>query len=179
MSLLTHVLVVSVRRALTIGLIVMIVVAISAGLHFERRGGVVLNVQTGSMRPIFRPGDAVIAWRVPPRQLQVGDIISYHSLRDPRVIISHRLISKQIAGGVVQLITKGDAVPTVDPPIGSTAVTGQVWAVAPGLGKVLGWIKTPYGLGLAIYLPALVIIGLQAKQVVRYYRPTRYRLLHR
>jgi signal peptidase len=179
MSSLTPALAVSARRALTIGLIATIVVAISAGLRFERRGGVILNVQTGSMRPVFQPGDAVIAWRVPPSQLKVGDIISYHSLRDPRVIISHRLISKQIAGGVDQLRTKGDALSTVDPPISSSAVIGQVWAVAPGLGQVLSWLKTPYGLGVAIYLPAVVVIGLQAKQIISSYRPPRYRLLRR
>jgi signal peptidase len=179
MSSLTHVLAVSVRRALIIGLTAMIVVAISAGLHFERRGGVVLNVQTGSMTPTFRPGDAVIAWRVAPSQLKVGDIVSYRSLRDPRVIISHRLISKQIAGRDARFITKGDALSTADPPIGSSAVIGRVWGVAPGLGKVLSWLKTPYGLGVAIYLPAAVVIGLQARQVVGYYRPISYRLLRR
>ena len=177
MSLLTNVLAVSVRRALNIGLIAMIAVAISVGLRFDRRGGVVLSVQTGSMTPVFRPGDAVIAWRVLPSQLKVGDIISYHSLHDPRVIISHRIISKQVSGGVTRLRTKGDAVSTVDPPIDSSILVGQVWAVAPGLGKLLSWIKTPYGLGMVIYLPAVVVIGLQAKQVASYYRPARYRLL--
>lgn len=156
----------------------MIAVVISAGLRFERRGGVILTVQTASMQPVFRPGDAVIAWRVPPQQLKVGDIISYRSLHDSRVIISHRLVSKQLKGGDLRLLTKGDAVSTPDPPISASAVVGQVSAVAPGLGKVLSLIKTPLGLAAAIYLPASIIIGLQAKRVVSYYRPARYRLLH-
>ncbi len=163
------------RLALSIGLIAMLVVAISAGLRFERQGGHVLNVQTGSMQPTFRPGDAVIAWRVVPRNLRVGDIVSYHSLRDPRVIISHRIIA--IHSG--QLITRGDASVLVDPAITAQSVIGQVRAVAPDLGRLLGWIKTPIGLTALIYIPACGLIYQQIRRVIRFFRPISYKLYSR
>src|SRR5689334_18244998 len=92
-QLLTSAVAVSARWLLIIGLIVTLVVVFSAGLRFETRGGHVLSVQTSSMLPAFRPGDVVIAERVAPASLQVGDIVSYHSLLNPAVTISHRIVN--------------------------------------------------------------------------------------
>jgi signal peptidase len=165
----------TVRRVsaiLTIGLIAMLVVVTAAGLRFERRGGSVLSVQTASMVPTFRPGDAIIAERVAPRLLRVGDIVSYRSRLDPNVIVSHRIRALQ-AG---QVITGGDALDRNDPPISYNAIIGRVSAVAPGLGQWLNRLKTPIGLALTIYLPALIILIDQARRLVSYYRPGAYRL---
>lgn len=168
---------VSVRWLLIIVLIVL-AAAVSVGvLRFERLGNRLLTVQTGSMQPVFRPGDVVIDSRATPGSLRIGDIVSYRSLRDPRVIVSHRIIAISPTDG--QITTKGDALHIHDPSISPQLVIGRVKAVAPGLGRLLSWLRSPLGLGLTAYMPALITIALQCRRLVHIYQPTGYRLYGR
>lgn len=175
MPLLTAALATCVRSVLIVGLISTVVAAISVGLRFEHSGGHVLSVQTGSMRPAFRPGDAVIAWRVPSTSLRVGTIVSYRSPVDPNVLISHRIVAIDATSG--RLTTKGDALEQPDPAVAPQAVIGQVTAVAPGLGSLLSWIRTPFGLVISVYVPATLVVTQQAWCIVRWRQRPGYSLL--
>jgi signal peptidase I len=168
---------VSARAVLTIGLIGSVVAAISVGLHFERQGDHILSVQTNSMVPIFKPGDAVLVRRQPADGLRVGDIVSYHSLLDPKVIVSHRIVAINTQQGWLR--TKGDRLQTADPTITTQAVIGQVWAVAPRLGRLLGWLSQPVALLIVVYIPALGLILVQVRRVLGYYKNASYRLYER
>ncbi len=174
---LPNVAVVSVRLLLISGLIVMMVAAFSAGLRFEIMGGRLLAVQTASMQPVFRPGDAIIAWHVSPNKLRLGDIVCYHSQLDPAVLISHRIVA--ISPDHSKLTTRGDDLSVVDPAIASSAVIGRVSAVAPKLGSFLSWLRSPLGLGLILYLPSLSLVSLQARRVVQILKPIGYQLYDR
>ena len=174
---LTNVVAVFVRFALVSGLIATLVAVFSAGLRFEHRGGHVLTVQTNSMKPVFQAGDAIIAWRVDPANLRVGDIVSYRSLRDPSVVVSHRIVA--ISRDHSVLTTQGDALGVGDPAIAPQAVIGRVSAVAPGLGRLLTWLRSPVGLVVAVYLPCLIVIAQQTRQIVRIFHQPRYQLYGR
>jgi signal peptidase len=152
-------LVTSARLALAIALIATLAAATNVGLRFERHGGRVMSVQTGSMQPMFSRGDAVIVRPVAPGSLRVGDIVSYRSLHDARVIVTIH------PGG--SLTTKGDNLYGNDPDISQRAIIGQVRAVAPGLGHLQDWLRTPYGLIFAVYFPALLLIIGQVRRVVQ------------
>ncbi|MEO7364506.1 MAG: signal peptidase I [Candidatus Saccharimonadales bacterium] len=167
----------SARRGLARGLGVMIVVAIAAGLAFAHSSGVALRrVQTGSMAPTFVAGDAVIVRRVEPsQQLTVGDIISFRSSVDRRLILSHRVVSIQGE----RLVTQGDANQRHDLAIDRRQVIGLVAARAPGLGRWLDRLQTPIGLALAVYLPAVLILADQLRRLASVYRPAHYRLYGR
>jgi signal peptidase I len=126
-----------------------------------------LSVQTASMLPAIRPGDAVLVRRTKANQLQPGQVISYTSPRNHAVVISHRLVAIDQRTG--WLTTQGDALHTLDPSFPPDLVVGQVTALAPGLGRLLSGLRRPLGLALAVYLPAALIIGTEAVRLGRTY----------
>jgi signal peptidase I len=130
-------------------------------------GGQILSVQTASMVPTIRSKDAVIVKPVPVGELKVGDIISYRSPNQPRVVITHRLVAIDHAGD--RLTTAGDSSGIKDPTFSSQLVAGKAIALAPKFGLVIDILHNPYGLVAAIYLPALLVIVVEARQLVRVY----------
>ena len=87
------------------------------------RGERLLSVQTASMVPTFRPGDAILIQPVSPSSLRPGDIVSYRSPLNPHLFISHRLVRIDRQTG--QLITAGDALHTPDQPFSQLQVVGR------------------------------------------------------
>lgn len=126
------------------------------------RTGTVLAVQTASMVPVFAPGDAVvIQWL--DRQYEPGEVISYRSRKDPRQIISHRIVA--IDNKLQQLVTKGDNLHEPDPPIRNWDVLGKVVYVIPVAGHALNFLYTWLGLVLLVYLPALLVLWFEVRRV--------------
>ena len=136
----------------------------------------VLSVQTASMVPTFRPGDAVLLRSVNPVELRPGDIISYRNSRNAAMIITHRLVNIDTRTG--QFTTQGDNSSVADPSFPAQQLIGRVTAVAPSLGLALDHIHTPVGLATVVYLPAALIIGAEARRVLKQsgYQPYRARL---
>lgn len=131
------------------------------------RGCKLMSVQTASMLPAIRPGDALVVAPVSVGQLGLGDIISYQSPRNPSVIISHRLVAIDKRTGWIT--TAGDALPVPDPKFPSRLVVGRAIAVAPKLGVIIDALRRPIGLALAIYLPATFIIVAEGRRLARAY----------
>jgi len=147
----------------------------SGSLLLSRALGVqLLSVQTGSMQPLLAPYDLVVVTKIYPADLQVGQLISYHSLRDSSMIITHRVIAVDIAKNLVT--TKGDALAIVDPPFGAQQIVGQVRYHAKKLGYISDNLHKPFGLIICIYLPALMIIGAELVRLRRYYSGYHYAL---
>lgn len=140
----------------------------TAGLIWLRvRGENLLSVQTASMAPSLKPGDAVIIRPAAWRELRPGDIVGYRSPRDPNLVISHRLIRVDRRTG--QLITAGDALRAEDPAFSSTLLIGRATAVLPKFGLVLAALRQPPGLALALYLPAAAVIAAETRRLARVY----------
>jgi signal peptidase len=144
-------------------LLSMLVVTMSALPYVRAHDTCLLSVQTGSMEPILRPGDAVVVERTSPRRLRVGDIISYRSPRSQRLVITHRLINVDPASH--RLITRGDALEAPDPSFPSRLVVGKVVAVVPSLGLVLDNLRRPLGLAITLYVPAMAVIVSEVKRL--------------
>ncbi len=133
-------------------------------------GGQLLSVQTASMSPTIQPKDAVIVKPTPADELHVGDIISYHSPNQPKMVITHRVIS--IDRQARQLITAGDALHTKDPSFSEQLLVGRVVALTPRLGLIIDFLHRPIGLISAIYLPAALIIASEVDHIAyAYARP--------
>ncbi len=141
-------------------------------VYAHGRGLTVLSVQTGSMRPAIRPGDAVLVRR--DVAIQVGDVITYRSLENPRAVITHRVVSIDRAIG--QTITRGDALSSNDPAISSDRIVGRTEQVVPALGYDLDILRQPGGLMAAVYLPAVLLISDEIRRLVNHYGQSRYRL---
>lgn len=160
------------RSSLPLTLLTLLVVAIVGLTALQLRGYRLLSVQTASMRPTLRPGDAIVVAPIRPHTIRPGEIISYRSPRDPQLIISHRLIRIDERTG--WLTTAGDATQGHDPPFPPTLVAGQVTAVAPHLGSLLDAIRRPLGLFVAVDLPAATILIAEARRLACVYARPRY-----
>jgi len=78
------------------------------------------------MRPLIHRGDEVIVEYVTPVDLRCGDIVT---LWDGRSYWTHRFLGWRKTGNTKALITKGDALYYVDPPMPPDQVIGRVAAL--------------------------------------------------
>lgn len=88
------------------------------------------------MLPTLWPGDTVRIENRPSARLEVGDIVLYE--RSDRFFL-HRVVNLAVAGSETVLITKGDAVPQVDPLVTADRVKGILAGVRRG-GE---WVSAP------------------------------------
>lgn len=131
-------------------------------------GGRLLAVQSQSMRPVFSRGDGLIVLPMSANRLIVGDIITYRSNLDSRVLITHRMVAKRQG----MLITKGDSLTQADQPVQPQQVVGRAIGVLPGYGRLAMFLHSRAGLLSALYAPVVLIIGLEVQRTLggrRYY----------
>lgn len=119
----------------------LMLLAIAAGLGFVRFGlhMTASSVLTGSMRPAFAPGDAVIARPISIADVHPGMVI----LATPEgqaTPFAHRVLAVKHVGGRILVLTQGDANPAPDnwrDVYGPTATVSEVVGSVPKLGFVL------------------------------------------
>lgn len=130
-------------------------------------GHPVLTVLSGSMRPVFDPGDMVIDKPVTPDQasrLKPGDIVTFHVPGSATSLITHRIYAVQhspagAANGHVAYETKGDA--NNAPDIGLVSpdqIIGTYSERVPFAGYLLQAIQHKLVFGLLIFLPLLYLV---------------------
>src|SRR3954447_13151757 len=97
------------------------------------------SVLTGSMRPAFAPGDAVITRPIPVSSVRPGMVIL--ATPDARTApYAHRIIEVQHKDGRILVQTQGDANPSPDDwedVYTSTSTVSEVVASVPKLGYLL------------------------------------------
>lgn len=96
-------------------------------------------VSGDSMRPAIASGDVAVVFRT--GDYAPGDVIAYRPAAAPDGRIIHRVIGGDAAAG---FITRGDARTSADPdrPLSAT-IDGEVVAVLPGIGPVVGLLRDP------------------------------------
>jgi signal peptidase I len=85
-----------------------------------------LRVRGSSMLPSLFPGDLLTFRRCSPEEIVVGDIVLF--LREGRCFV-HRVAERMAGGSAVRLRTRGDALPSPDPPLVETEVLGRLTTV--------------------------------------------------
>ena len=141
---------------------------------FKLAGGNILSVQSDSMAPVFKLGDALVVRSVHFTDLHVGDVISYHSPSNKRMVVSHRLIGINHKTGM--LITEGDALDLQDAPVPAYLLIGRAQTVVPHAGKIIDGIRQPLVLLAALYIPAAWVMAMEFKRLVRSYSRPYYQL---
>lgn len=126
-----------------------------------------LSVASASMTPLLSEGDAIVVGWVNPLDIAVGDIVSYPSPHDESVLITHRVV--QVMPETGRLVTKGDANASADPAIHGSRVIGTVSYRLPWLGRVLDSLRSWYGLVLAVYVPAALLLWGEARRLAGHY----------
>lgn len=130
----------------------------------------VLSVQTGSMKPVLKPGDAVLVKKMPAREYNPGDVITFINPANRTQTITHRIVER--TDGIKRSIfmTKGDANRAADSPISENLIVGKQVARLPYMGYAMDFIRTIPGLLVIIWLPALWLIIAETKRLSDYYR---------
>jgi signal peptidase len=115
-----------------------------------------LSVLSGSMKPAFNPGDLIIDKKIDPKDLKVGDIVTYQW---GSALSSHRIIEIiKDRTGEPAFKVKGDNNNSADETlVAGNAVIGKYNFKIPLLGYVLIKFKGPIGIILIWLLLAYVI----------------------
>ena len=122
------------------------------------------TVLSGSMSPTLEVGDAIVTKPIDPDAITVGDIITYRSPVDGK-LVTHRVLEVEKHSAPV-FYTKGDANNSADPYlVPAQNIVGEVSFHIPLLGYVAQFIKTPLGFILLLALPGAAIIGIELKNI--------------
>jgi signal peptidase len=124
------------------------------------------TVMSGSMEPTIHVGDVVIDKKISPLDARPGDIITFSDPSGKKRLITHRVRSYRVKGGVVQIVTKGDANNTVERwtvPAGGHIgkVELRVWKI----GYPLVYAHSRYGLIGLVAIPAFLLCLLELKRI--------------
>jgi signal peptidase I len=157
-----------------VGLLVVCMLLAATAIGYARQNHLeLLSVQSGSMAPAIRRGDAVLLHRQ-INAIRPGDIISFRHAEKPGVMITHRVLSAEGAEG--PYVTMGDATDRPDAPVQHSQVAGVVRRVVPLGGYGLDYLRRPAGLVAAVYIPAGIVCAGEIKRLMRYYERRHYRL---
>ena len=76
-----------------------------------------LVVLSGSMQPLFNPGDMVVVEETGPDSITVGDVIAFHppDAKDEKTLVTHRVVDVVVNGSRLYFRTKGDNNEDTDP----------------------------------------------------------------
>ena len=119
------------------------------------------NLLTPSMTPTIPVGSAVFVKMLEPSELKEGDIITYATSRDGKVVVTHRIEEVINDENGLRFITKGDANDVTDlNPILASQVIGKVNLFIPHLGNVLVYMQERIWLVVAAIIALMLIFEL-------------------
>jgi len=116
------------------------------------------NVLTPSMTPTISVGSVVFVKMVEPTELNEGDIITYSTSTDGKIVVTHRISEVINDENGLRFITKGDANNVTDlNPVVASKVIGKVNLVIPYLGNILVYMQSRIWL-IVLGIVALMLI---------------------
>ena len=130
-----------------------------------------LAVQSDSMAPTFNKGDLIVIKKCDTSKLEVGDIVTFHTIIDNEYALNtHRIVAVEAAAdGAPIYRTKGDANPVEDAaPVPAADVVGRVVFVSAGLGVVVSLLTNPLLFFPLIVVPLIVLLAGQTLFMILY-----------
>lgn len=139
-------------------LVVLVVLCAVSLLSSRLLGYRVFTVLSGSMEPIYSPGDLIYVKEVDPRSVEKGDIITF-VMNEQLAVATHQVIDiRDGEGGVRYFQTKGTANETPDmDPVHENNLIGVPQFSIPLLGYVSNFVQTPPGLYITIAVGVALI----------------------
>ena len=116
------------------------------------------SVQTDSMKPFFEQGDLIIDKVVDPKELKVGDVITFWTvINGYRVLNTHRIVNIKDYGNYLYFDTKGDANPIADTTgVHQNEIVGKYVTHIPKVGKFIDFLQTSKGFFICIVVPVAI-----------------------
>ena len=127
-----------------------------------------MTVQSDSMSPTFDQGDLIVIKTCDTSKLQVGDIVTFHTIIENQYALNtHRIESIDELNGMRSFTTKGDNNDVADTRIISDGdIVGQYVFKIPGMGKVMDFLSSTWGFLIVIVLPMLLFFIYQVYHLV-------------
>jgi signal peptidase len=123
------------------------------------------TVLSGSMEPTLHTGSIILV--KPLQSYATGDIVT-RATADPKVTITHRIISKDESTQQAQFETKGDANNSADgEKFSQDKIIGKEFVTIPYFGFVISFAKTQQGIILLIIIPSILIIYDELGKIVK------------
>jgi signal peptidase len=120
-------------------------------------------VQSGSMEPSVRVGDVIIIHT--QQSYEKTDVITFKDAQ--KHTVTHRILDKKQTTPPLYL-TKGDANQAVDTEeVAHSSIIGKVILVIPKIGYLIQFIRTPWGLILTIFVPAIILLSEEIKSLYK------------
>jgi len=128
------------------------------------RGFRMLTVMSGSMKPTLQTGSVIFVKTMP--DYAIGDIVT-RATSDPKVTITHRIVSKNEVDGQTKFETKGDANNSTDgEKFTQDKIIGKELLTIPYFGYVVSFAKTQQGILLLIIIPSVIIIYEEIRKII-------------
>lgn len=125
-------------------------------------------VISGSMQPAFDTGSLIFVKAAEPSDIAIGDIITFQGSGGAGYLTTHRVVDIN-QGEKLSFVTRGDANNVNDPkPVPAENLVGKVSLAIPYLGYILGFLQTRQGLILLVFIPGLLVIVLEVRNLMRY-----------
>ncbi|ETI70139.1 signal peptidase I [Neobacillus vireti] len=123
----------------------------------------VMTVLSGSMEPLLKPGDIVVARPIDLEKVKVNDVITFRN--NQHTLVTHRIIDLVTNDGEVFFQTKGDANNVEDEGlISSEQLEGSLFFYIPKAGYIANFLQSSMGIILLVTVPLLILtIGLVKK----------------
>ncbi len=127
-----------------------------------------LTVQSESMSPTFDEGDLIVIQQCDPETLQVGDIVTFHTIIDNEYALNtHRIEAIDEVNGLRSYTTKGDNNDIADQHvIADGDIVGKYAFTMPFMGKVMDFLSSSVGFLVVIVLPMLLFFIYQVYHLV-------------
>lgn len=130
-------------------------------------GATPYTVLTGSMRPGLPPGTLVVVRPVAPKDVRLGDVVTYQLQSGKPEVVTHRVVSVGFnAQNQYVFRTEGDAneVPDTNP-VKGVQIRGRLWYAVPYIGRLAialdgrarAWATTGLAGGLLAYAAAMFL----------------------
>lgn len=128
----------------------------------------VYTIATGSMEPEYRVKDLLLASKVDPKDINIGDDVVYLGKEESLSgkIIIHRVIYKAEENGRIKFMTQGIANSLSDPEIDESQVMGVVQHKLYILSFCSHAINNTYGLILLVIIPFIVFVFMEGKHLI-------------
>ena len=127
-----------------------------------------LAVQSDSMAPTFNKGDLIVIQKCDTSKLEVGDIVTFHTIIDNEYALNtHRIAAIDEVNGMRSFTTKGDNNDVADTHIISDGdIVGKYVFALPQMGKVMDFLSSSMGFLVVIVLPMLVFFIYQVYHLI-------------
>lgn len=152
----------------------MLAVIVLALLGAARAGWGFVAVLSSSMEPELPAGSLAVRRPLDPGKIRAGDVITFRNASG-NLLTTHRVVAVQ-GGSSLRFITQGDANAAADPdPVAAEQLVGKIIFQLPHLGRILLFIRSRQGFFVLIFLPGLLLMGLEMRTIwhLLHYRPAR------